>query len=309
MKKLAGLLLVLSFLRIGFAYADTNTVNSVEYLTGTSDATDPVNQILVTLIGPQGEPGAAGVAGKDGVNGLNGVDGANGIDGAPGVAGIPGSAGESVQLVGDATTAECPSGGKVFSLAGVRTPICNGAAGANGLNGAAGATGATGSAGTGGTGVGGGFTYAQGEMSAGACDTFIAIKPYRDYTRIGFVFGGFTFGDTTITKLDTVTSTTLSGGVNTACLTSKVTIEFFTDSTYDSSKYTASDHIVCESRQTLASYGPSGNGTYTLDGGLYNGNTASNGGDFLCRSDVNNNITLAAINTADYNDRIGFSIG
>jgi hypothetical protein len=312
MKKLAGLLLVVSFLRIGFAYADTTTVNSVEYLTGSTSSTDAVNQILVTLIGPQGEPGPAGVAGKDGVNGINGIDGTNGIDGAPGVAGAPGAPGESVQLVGDATTADCPNGGKVFALAGIRTAICNGANGLNGLNGAPGATGATGpqgAAGTGGTGGGGGFTYAQGEMTAGACDTFIAIKPIRNYTRVGFVFGGFKFGDTTITKLDTATSTTLSGGVNSGCLGQYVKIEFFTDSTYDNSKYSSSDHIVCTSRQTLGNYGPGTNGAYTLLGGEPGGNTSSNGGAFLCTSSRNNDIVLSDVSTADYNDKIGFSIG
>jgi hypothetical protein len=112
-----------------------------------------------------------------------------------------------------------------------------------------------------------------------------------------------------VTRLDTATSTTLSGGVASGCLSLRVTLEFFTDSTYDTNKYTSNDHIVCVSRQTLGNYGPGTNGAYTLQGGQTGGNTSANGGDFLCSSSRSNDIVLADLSTADYNDRIGFSIG
>ena len=305
MKKFAVVLLVLSLTRVGVAYADsTNSSNSQNYFFGTKSAAANLNQVLALLVGPKGDPGPAGVAGKDGLIGMDGKDGKDGKDGlngAPGVAGVPGKDGVSVLSVAfTGAQGTCLAGGVKFTAAdGTITYACNGR---NGVDGATGATGATGPAGTGGGGGGSsGFTYAQGELS-GTCDDYIFIKPVREFTQNGFIFAGFKIGDAT---KPAITGATSNGGVASACLTQKVTFEFFTNKSYNTAKYSANDHIVCISNGFLNTYPIDGNGTITLSGGT-SGNPASD--DFACTSSTGA-IALADLNTDDYTNKIGFSIG
>jgi hypothetical protein len=127
-KKIALILLVLTFSRVAVAYAattpgptDTASATSNNYFFGnTVPANANLNQVLALLVGPKGDIGPAGVAGKDGFVGLNGHDGKDGLDGAPGAVGPAGRDG------------------------------INGVAGATGPAGPAGAAGGAGGAGTGG---------------------------------------------------------------------------------------------------------------------------------------------------------------
>jgi hypothetical protein len=301
MKKFAVILLVLSLTRVGVAYADsTNASNSQNYFFGTKSAAANLNQVLALLVGPKGDPGPAGVAGKDGLIGMDGKDGKDGkdgLDGAPGAVGLPGAEGAGVLAVAfTGYQGTCLSGGvKLTASDGTISYVCNG------LNGANGANGATGPAGSGGGGGTGGFTYAQGELS-GTCDDYIFIKPVREFTINGFIFAGFKIGDS---RRPQVTGTTSDGGVATGCLTQKVTFEFFTNKSYNLAKYSASDHIICVSNAVLSTYPIDGNGTISISGGT-SGNASSD--DFACTSSVGA-IALADLNTDDYTNAIGFSIG
>jgi len=99
-KKIALILLVLTFSRVAVAYAatpgpisptDTAPVTTDNYFFGnTVPASANLNQVLALLVGPKGDIGPAGVAGKDGFVGLNGQDGKDGLDGAPGAVGPAG---------------------------------------------------------------------------------------------------------------------------------------------------------------------------------------------------------------------------
>lgn len=320
MKKFALLLLLVSLTRIGVAYADTTNPDSGDYLFNSQQAAANLNQVLALLVGPKGDPGPAGVAGKDGLIGLNGVDGLPGAPGAAGRDGIDGKDGKdgigiaSAQFTGAQGT--CTSGGTKFTdAAGTVTYACNGA---NGLPGTPGSPGADGAPGGSGGGGGGGFTYAQGEMTAGACDKFIVMKPVRTFTIHGFGFKEFKFGDRTApTKIDTSTGTsvTLYGDIESACNSLYLTLEFFTKSAYiadadngiPAAPYTSSDHIVCRARNTIGSYtkAPTTN-AITLSGGTV-GNPAT--GDFACTNDAGGALALIDLDTNDYTNRIGLSIG
>lgn len=324
MKKFAILLVVLSLTRIGVAYADTTkAADSQNYFFGTKSAAANLNQVLALLVGPKGDPGAAGVAGKDGLIGMNGIDGKdgkdglNGLDGAPGAVGQAGAGGASV-LAASFTGVQggCTAGGVKFTDgAGKITFACNGINGADGQSGT----------GNGGTttitnivsGPVSGYTYAQGAVLVGTCDSFVSIKPIRSFTRMGFGFAGFVIGDTSTVINDS--STTLNGGVSTTCDSNLVKIEFFTDSAYSDAPYVADDHIVCTSENQLGAYGAvtSGSRAVKFNGGTYKTATdpgrssALLTGDFDCRADSapSNRFALVYINTADYTDKIGFQIG
>lgn len=304
MKKFAIILLVLSLTRVGVAYADsTNSSNSQNYFFGTKSAAANLNQVLALLVGPKGDPGPAGVAGKDGLIGMDGKDGKDGkdgLDGAPGAVGLPGAAGAGVLAIAfTGNQGTCLTGGvKLTASDGTISYVCNGRNGSDGANGAPGATGPAGTGNGNGT---GGFTYAQGELS-GTCDDYIFIKPVRTFTQVGFIFSGFNIGDS---RKPQITGTTSNGGVATGCLTQKVTFEFFTNKSYNTAKYSANDHIVCESNATLSTYPIDGNGTISISGGT-SGNPNSD--DFACTSSVGA-IALADLNTDDYTNAIGFSIG
>ena len=304
MKKFALILLVLSLTRVGVAYADsTNSSNSQNYFFGTKSAAANLNQVLALLVGPKGDPGPAGVAGKDGLIGMDGKDGKDGkdgLDGAPGAVGAAGAPGAGVLAIAfTGNQGTCLSGGvKLTAADGTVSYVCNGRNGADGANGA---NGAQGPAGTGGGNGTGGFTYAQGELS-GTCDDYIFIKPVREFTLNGFVFAGFKIGDS---RKPQVTGTTSDAGVAAGCLPQTVTFQFFTNKSYNTAKYSANDHIVCVSNAALNTYPIDGNGTISLSGGT-GGN--ANSDDFACTSSVGA-IALADLNTDDYTNAIGFSIG
>lgn len=323
MKKFALVLLVLSLTRIGVAYADTtNGADSQNYFFGTKSAAANLNQVLALLVGPKGDPGAAGVAGRDGLIGMDGIDGKdglnglNGLDGAPGSVGQAGAGGVSVLAVSfTGVQGGCTAGGVRFTDgAGKTTFACNGTNGADGTGGSGGGTTTINNI------VSGpvtGYTYAQGAVLVGTCDSFVAIKPIRSFTRMGFGFSGFVIGDTTTVISDT--TTTLNGGISTDCDANPVLIEFFTDTAYTDAPYTADDHIVCTSRRMIGTYGSvtSGSRAVSFNGGTYKvatdpGRTAALAtGDFSCVADSapSSQFALVYINTADYTDKIGFQIG
>ncbi len=325
MKKFAVILVILSLTRIGVAYADTtNGADSQNYFFGTKSAAANLNQVLALLVGPKGDPGPAGVAGKDGLIGMDGKDGKdgkdglnglNGLDGAPGAVGQPGAAGAGVLAVAfTGVQGGCVSGGVKFTdAAGKNTYACNGT---NGTDGGVGTqTTVTQVV----TGPVSGYTYAQGAVLVGTCDSFVAIKPIRSFTRMGFGFAGFVIGDTGTVVNDS--GTVLNGGISTTCDTNPVKIEFFTDSAYPDAPYTANDHIVCTSKQTAGNYGAvtGGQRAIRFNGGTYrvpsdslrNGPQGLGSGDFECVADSAPNATFALVylNTADYTDKIGFQIG
>jgi hypothetical protein len=351
MKKFGVVLLILSMVRIGVAYADTETASSTA-VTGEQATVSygAVDQVLIFYKGPKGDAGATGATGATGPAGEDGQTGATGEAGKDGVSpvissfqGVQGPCttggtqidsadGSTVYVCNGASGTSfatlmftgskggCSNGGlEVIESASRSTYICNGTNGSNGSNGTNTTTTTIISGGSGG---GGGFTYAQGEMKAGACDTFIVLKPIRTFLRNnagtgfpgGYFFGGFDLGNwnATVTDTSTGTSVTLRGDVNSACLNLDVKLEFFTDSTYDSTKYTNNDHITCTSRQgsPLSSLTPTGahSDIYTLLAGTP-GNASS--GFFTCSSQYagNNSLVLADLRLDDYDNRIGFSIG
>jgi hypothetical protein len=324
MKKFAILLVVLSLTRIGVAYADTTkAADSQNYFFGTKSAAANLNQVLALLVGPKGDPGAAGVAGKDGLIGMDGKDGKdglnglNGLDGAPGAVGQAGAAGTGVLSVAfTGVQGGCTVGGVKFTDgAGKTTFACNGINGTDGTGGNGGTTTTITQVVTGPV---SGYTYAQGAVLVGTCDSFVAIKPIRSFTRMGFGFSGFVIGDTT-TVVNVDSSTTLNGGISTDCNANPVLIEFFTDTAYADAPYSADDHIVCTSRNAIGTYGSVTNGSRAVrfDGGTYKtandpGRSAAlASGDFRCVADSapNASFALVYINTADYTDKIGFQIG
>lgn len=170
MKKLALILLVLTFSRVAVAYAvtdspatsnltsDTSTNNY--FFGNTIPSSANLNQVLALLVGPKGDVGPAGVAGKDGFVGLNGQDGKDGLDGAPGAVGPAGPAGpagrdgkDGLNGVNGAAgtgggggglgafavipiavnTSDCNGlgGTKIIAVDGTPNFVCNGAVGAN----------------------------------------------------------------------------------------------------------------------------------------------------------------------------------
>ncbi len=325
MKKFAALLVVLSLTRIGVAYADTtNGADSQNYIFGTKNSAANLNQVLALLVGPKGDPGPAGVAGKDGLIGMDGRDGKdgkdglnglNGLDGAPGAVGQTGAGGASILAISfTGVQGGCTAGGVKFTDGdGKTTFACNGINGTDGASGNGTTTTVTQVV----TGPVSGYTYAQGAVLVGTCDSFVAIKPIRSFTRMGFGFSGFVIGDTGTVVNDS--GTVLNGGISTDCDTNPVLIEFFTDSAYADAPYTASDHIVCTSKQRIGNYGSVTNGqrAVNFNGGTYKvpsdpGRAASlTTGDFSCVADSAPNSTFALVylNTADYTDKIGFQIG
>ncbi len=312
MKKFGVILLVLSLTRIGVAYADTtNSSNSQNYFFGTKSAAANLNQVLALLVGPKGDPGPAGVAGKDGLIGMDGKDGKDGKDGlngAPGAVGLPGKDGTSV-LSAAFTGAQgnCTTGGVKFTDgAGNVTYACNGANGANGVNGTNGINGSGGG--------GGSLTYGQGVITVGACDAdgVVGMDVQRTFNGTDFVFSLFSFGDSTITD----------GDVDPNCsglpMSVYITISNTIAKDYQR-KYQPGDVIVCTKTYTTNPW-PTTNPQFTFTDQLtpnickITNRQASVTTYFAGRSEtpvtVNNSvINIEDISTADYTDRVGFSIG
>lgn len=315
MKKFAVILLVLSLTRIGVAYADsTNSSDSQNYFFGTKSAAENLNQVLALLVGPKGDPGPAGVAGKDGLIGMDGRDGIDGKDGRDGLDGAPGAVGEagtsvlSVAFTG--AQGSCTAGGVKFTDgAGTVTYTCNGTPGANGINGTNGTNGVNGTGGG-----GGGLTYGQGVLAVGACDAdgVIALNVQRKFNGTDFVFSEFSFGDSAITD----------GDVDAACsglpISAYITISNTVTKDYQR-KYQPGDVIVCTKTYTTNPW-PTTNPQFTFSDSLtpnickISSRDAAVTSYFAGRGEtpvrvVNGIVNIEDISTADYTDRVGFSIG
>jgi hypothetical protein len=316
MKKFAVVLLVLSLTRIGVAYADTtNTSNSQNYFFGVKSAAANLNQVLALLVGPKGDPGAAGVAGKDGLIGMDGKDGKDGkdgLDGAPGAVGQPGAAGTGVISVAfTGSQGSCTAGGVKFTdAAGTISYACNGRNGLDGANGVNGTNGVNG----GGTGGGGSLTYGQGVVQVGACDTdgVVAMNVTRKFNGFEFVFDQFTFGDSAITD----------GDVDAACsgLPIAVYISISNTLTKDyTRKYQPGDVITCSKVYSNNPW-PTTNPQFTFSDSLTPNickisSRASSVTTYFANNAqtpvtvLNSALNIEDISTADYTDRVGFSIG
>jgi len=208
-KRLALFLLVMTLTGAGVSYAETNNRIRSFFLGNQQLSGTGLNQVLSLLVGPEGEPGPAGVRGRDGAAGLNGNDGAPGpqgpagATGAQGLQGLPGTPGQSVVTVQLAIgSTNCPNGGtQITDGSGVVTFLCNGergaagVAGAAGASGATGATGATGAQGAAGT-VGGGTSInGTGQISLGACDSNLTVDFSSLFVSNGFILRKINMND------------------------------------------------------------------------------------------------------------------
>ena len=99
MKKMIFFITFLVITRIGVSIGTGATPVGIGnfFLGNSSVASTNVNQILGLLVGPGGQPGAAGIAGINGFSGLNGIDGMPGAPGLMGQPGQPGAAGSPGQ--------------------------------------------------------------------------------------------------------------------------------------------------------------------------------------------------------------------
>jgi len=203
-------LLVIILIRSSIAFAETDSPINVRnfFLGSTSSTSGNLNQVLALLVGPQGEPGPAGVAGRDGFIGMNGSDGlpgapgvagAQGPPGAPGVAGVqgppgapgvagvqgppgaPGVAGAQVlTVVIPIGVSECSGiGGTKFISNGVTSYACNGSGGSGSSSFV--------------------FGFAQGSITFGTCDRDSSVG-FRFPTK--FEDGNFFLRSITITDID-----------------------------------------------------------------------------------------------------------
>ncbi len=317
MKKFVVLLVLISLTRIGVAYADsTSNASSQNYFFGTKSASANLNQVLALLVGPKGDPGPAGVAGKDGLIGINGKDGKDGLDGAPGAVGergADGAPGASVVAVAFAgVQGTCTAGGVKFTDgAGSITYACNGRNGIDGINGTNGTNGTNGI--NGGSG-GGSLSYGQGVVSVNACDAdgVVALKVQRKFNGSDFVFSQFNIGDSTITD----------GDVDPACsglpFTVYITISSSLVKDYQR-KYQPGDVIACTKIVNTSPW-PSSDPQIIFSDSLtpnictISTRNAAVTSYFTGRGEtpavaLNGILAIEDISTADYTDRVGFSIG
>ena len=313
MKKLVAILVILTFTKMGVAYADTDQPLTIRnFFLGSTPAGDAnLNQVLALLVGPQGEPGPVGVAGRDGFIGMNGQDGRDGIDGAPGpigpqgipgipgVAGAPGIAGATgargpsgpagpagasgatvLAIVVANGTSECSgNGGTKFVTAGTTTYACNGVAG-------------SGSGGSGGT----TFTFGQGQVQIGTCDADATV--------------GFTF-PTRWSGTDFFLNQVSVTGVDGACIGATLKLYFKIKATgpiyVPSSNYALGDIVICEHPLTASEPGLGANpttlttNTFAVTSSVTCSRTNSSGAS-------RPSIPLGDVGTRDLSDWVGFEI-
>ena len=168
MKRFLSVLLILTIVKIGAAYAATPTsgVAGTKILFGTTNSSGAgVNQVLALLVGARGVPGPAGVAGPRGFTGLNGQNGQDGLPGAPGAVGPQGPAG--------------PAGAA-------------GPAGPAGPSGPAGPKGDTGAAGSGATGS---ASLGNGTVTVGTCDDAVNASFTSTFSSGVFYLNTITFSN------------------------------------------------------------------------------------------------------------------
>ena len=313
MKKLVAILVILTFTKMGVAYADTDQPLTIRnFFLGSTPAGDAnLNQVLALLVGPKGEPGPAGVAGRDGFIGMNGQDGKDGIDGAPGPigpqgipgaqgatgaqgvagpvgpagargpAGAAGASGSTVLAVVVATgTSECSgNGGTKFVTAGSTTYACNGVAG-------------SGSGGSGGT----TFTFGQGRVQIGTCDADATV--------------GFTF-PTRWSGTDFFLNQVSITGVDGACIGATLKLYFKIKTTgpiyVPSSNYALGDIVICEYPLTTSEPGLGANPTtltsnaFAVAASVTCSRTSSSGAS-------RPSLPLGDVGTRDLSDWVGFEI-
>ena len=313
MKKLAFALVILTFAKMGVAYADTNQPLTIRnFFLGSSPSADAnLNQVLALLVGPQGKPGPAGVAGRDGFIGMNGQAGRDGIDGAPGpigpqgIQGIQGIQGEQgvrgltgaegargpagpagasgatvLAVVVPVGSSECSgNGGTKFVTSGSTTYACNGVAG-------------SGSGGSGGT----TFTFGQGRVEIGTCDSDATV--------------GFTF-PTRWSGTDFFLNQVRVTGVDGACIGATLKLYFKIKPSgtifVPSSNYSLGDTLVCSHPLTSAEPGLAANpatlttNAFTVTSNNICTHTNSSGS-------IQPDILLGDIGTRDLSDWVGFEI-
>ena len=313
MKKLVAILVILTFTKMGVAYADTDQPLTIRnFFLGSTPAGDAnLNQVLALLVGPQGEPGPVGVAGRDGFIGMNGQDGRDGIDGAPGpigpqgipgiagttgtpgVAGAPGPAGARgpagpagasgatvLAIVVANGTSECSgNGGTKFVTAGSTTYACNGVAG-------------SGSGGSGGT----TFTFGQGKVQIGTCDADATV--------------GFTF-PTRWSGTDFFLNQVSVTGVDGACIGATLKLYFKIKTTgpiyVPSSNYALGDIVICEHPLTASEPGLGANPT-TLTTNAFAVLSSATCSRTNSSGASRPSILLGDVGTRDLSDRVGFEI-
>ena len=311
MKKLVAILVILTFAKMGVAYADTNQPLTIRsFFLGTSPSADAnLNQVLALLVGPQGTPGAAGVAGRDGFVGMNGQDGRDGIDGAPGPigpqgiqgiqgergltgaagadgargpAGAAGSSGATVLAVVVASgTSECSgNGGTKFVTAGTTTYACNGVAGSGGSGGSGGTT----------------FTFGQGQVQIGTCDADATV--------------GFTF-PTRWSGTDFFLNQVKVTGVDGSCIGATLKLYFKIKASgtifVPSSNYSLGDFVICSHALSASEPGLAANpATLTTNEFVVTSNKSC--ARTNSAGTAQPDIQLGDIGTRDLSDWVGFEI-
>jgi hypothetical protein len=329
MKKLAVILLALSLIRVGVAYADTTTAQSDEFATG-----GIINVDAKTLL--------YFVPGKDGENGRNGTNGRNGEPGERGEDGEDGTSVSTVTFTGE--RGECLYGGVQINAVDNVSYICNGSTGTgvisvlftgsrgtctaggvqltdstgavtyacNGTSGRDGTNGINGTNGTNGTGGGtgsGSTTEGQGILSISSCesDTAISLNPVRLFDGADFHFDQIQLGE----------ASSALGDIEATCAGKLVSFYFTIDSSRPlvSNAYNQGEIVKCSATLPSASAWPGGTpwqfsfltdskwralsspATHELRSRCYRNNGAGA------------EIQLNQINTADYTNRIGLEIG
>lgn len=311
MKKLIAILVILTFAKMGVAYADTNQPLTIRsFFLGSSPSADAnLNQVLALLVGPEGKPGAAGVAGRDGFVGMNGQDGKDGLDGAPGpvgpqgIQGLQGVQGERgltgaagadgargpagpagasgtavLAIVVSPGTSECSgNGGTKFVTAGATTYACNGVAGSGGSGGTV-------------------FTFGQGQVQIGTCDADATV--------------GFTF-PTRWSGTDFFLNQVKVAQVDGACIgaTLKVYFKIKTSGTIfvPSSNYSLGDVLICSHSLTTSEPGLGANPT-TLTNNEFMLTSSKSCARTNSAGASQPNINLGDIGTRDLSDWVGFEI-
>lgn len=328
MKKLAVILLALSLIRVGVAYADTTTATSNEFATGQTSSVIDANQILYFYKGADGADGQAGADGADGQAGADGADGANGVNVA--TTSFTGTRGEctnggvqinavdgvsyicngstgagviSVLFTGNRGT--CTNGGvQLTDSTGATTYACNGASGRDGANGVDGEDGENGTGGTG----SGSTTEGQGVLSVSNCesDTAITLNPVRLFDGEDFHFDQIQIGE----------ASSSLGDIETPCAGRLVSFYFTIANTRPliSSAYNQGEVLKCSARLPAASAWPGGSPwqfSFLSDSNWQTLPTpATHQLRLICKrsNGTGSEIQLSSINTADYTNRIGFEI-
>ena len=304
MKKIALILLVLTFSRVAVAYAvdttpgaDSGTATSDNYFFGDNvPSSANLNQVLALLVGPKGDVGPAGVAGKDGFVGLNGQDGKDGLDGAPGAGGpagrdgkdgangLPGATGPAGPAGSGGggsgggvglfavipialNTSDCNGlgGTKIIGVDGTPNFVCNGAVGANSYS----------------------LGFADGTVALGNCQPSaetVTVTVDRAFDGEEFRFTSFNFGN-----------------LSTLCAGKRLSVNMKMVNPVSAGKYYLSnDQVVC----TTVIATPPANPTRIIDGSS------------TCRpwrgspliEDTTTAFSVSDINTLDFTGAFGFQL-